>query len=241
MPQLFGFNVKWSSLCAAGVVVVGGLCFCVVKRAAGTSSCASALPKKMIQTKKNKPKQYVIFDFDMCLMRIHMWGTFRNQPIELIPFDPKYVGDEKLLKWLIPTLVDSGIGVGVATFGRRQVVLRAMRMLFGEDQTYFTEHNVSTPADHGVAEGFDSLRDKNIQLQAQAEKFSIKPHDILFFDDDPNNVKQALEVLQVQAVRAAPFTRDTWRMVGEDWTEKCIGKRLVFDPTATNENNGSEQ
>ena len=51
----------------------------------------------------------------------------------------------------------AGVKVAVATFGRQEVVLEAMRTLFGQDQTFFGTHNVSTPKDFGVPEGYGAV------------------------------------------------------------------------------------
>ena len=54
-------------------------------------------------------------------------------------------------------VVLTGFQLAIATFGRRAVVLKAMRYLLGESQPYFSASNVSTPVDHGCNEGFCSL------------------------------------------------------------------------------------
>eukprot|EP00670_Eutreptiella_braarudii_P016271 CAMPEP_0174328724 /NCGR_PEP_ID=MMETSP0810-20121108/15321_1 /TAXON_ID=73025 ORGANISM="Eutreptiella gymnastica-like, Strain CCMP1594" /NCGR_SAMPLE_ID=MMETSP0810 /ASSEMBLY_ACC=CAM_ASM_000659 /LENGTH=220 /DNA_ID=CAMNT_0015442893 /DNA_START=10 /DNA_END=672 /DNA_ORIENTATION=+ len=168
----------------------------------------------------------VIFDFDQCLMKIHMWATFRNTSLKQIQFPEEYFGDPEFLRWLIPALHDKGVKVAVATFGRQEVVLEAMRTLFGQDQTFFGTHNVSTPKDFGVPEG-SSMGSKNNQLQALSKKFSIPLKDILFFDDDSHNIEEAKKI-GVQAQEAMPLTRTIWEDVGEPWTRKMLRQPLRF-------------
>eukprot|EP00906_Rhabdomonas_costata_P003251 RCo004977 len=176
----------------------------------------------------SRRKLCVVFDFDCCLMKIHMWGTFQDLPIANVPMKADFFGDMSFLQWLIPTLHENGVQLAIATFGRRAVVLKAMRFLLGENQRYFTPSNVSTPADHGCNEGWNTLGNKNVQLQALSKKFGVPLSRILFFDDDAKNVEQA-KALGVDANMAAPLTRKVWAGSGRRWCEAKLGRSLTFE------------
>eukprot|EP00667_Euglena_gracilis_P011444 EG_transcript_11689 len=160
-------------------------------------------------------KVAVIFDFDECLMRMHVWGTYRNAPLGAIPVADTMFADLPFLRGLIPALHAAGVVLAIATFGRRDVVLKFLEHALGPPLTYFSQ--ISTPASHAVREGSSALGDKNTQLRALSASLGVQLHDILFFDDSTFNVSQA-DALSVTSVVAAPFCEAVWRECdGEGW------------------------
>eukprot|EP01001_Neometanema_parovale_P010079 NODE_6314_length_858_cov_134.548299_g6081_i0.p1 GENE.NODE_6314_length_858_cov_134.548299_g6081_i0~~NODE_6314_length_858_cov_134.548299_g6081_i0.p1 ORF type:complete len:218 (+),score=43.76 NODE_6314_length_858_cov_134.548299_g6081_i0:38-655(+) len=198
------------------------------KIAAGVCTVISmAALVRYLMTRATRRRGVVAFDFDRCLMNLHMWAKYQNTPIEDVPIHTEFFGDPQFLQWLIPELTNNGVKVCIATFGRKAVVLKALRHLFGQDQQFFNEENVSSPADHGCNEGWNTLGDKNTQLQSLSQKFGVPLSKFLFFDDDRENVKQASKI-GVSSFVAEPLTRDIWKDAGEQWCEENLGRPLVF-------------
>lgn len=136
------------------------------------------------------PRQLFAFDFDMTVARYHMWGTYQNKPVDSIPIADDTFADLAAFRDFVDVVTKLGHHVAIATFGRKEVVNKAMVYAFGDNHDII----ISTPADHGHKEGSSSLGDKNIQLQALAQHFGVTLQQIVFFDDDPNNVKRATAV-----------------------------------------------
>eukprot|EP00668_Euglena_longa_P000266 GGOE01000358.1.p1 GENE.GGOE01000358.1~~GGOE01000358.1.p1 ORF type:complete len:440 (-),score=49.78 GGOE01000358.1:154-1338(-) len=162
-----------------------------------------------------RPRAAVIFDFDECLMRMHVWGKYRNAPLGAIPVVDGMFADLPFLQWLIPALHQAGVVLAIATFGRRDVVTKFLEHALGTPLPYFSQ--ISTPATHSVREGSSALGDKNTQLRALSAELGVELSDILFFDDSAFNVAQA-DTLQVTSVVAAPFCEAVWQQCdGAGW------------------------
>eukprot|EP00997_Jenningsia_sp_PLL12_P008580 NODE_5370_length_582_cov_17.105066_g4657_i0.p2 GENE.NODE_5370_length_582_cov_17.105066_g4657_i0~~NODE_5370_length_582_cov_17.105066_g4657_i0.p2 ORF type:complete len:86 (-),score=21.01 NODE_5370_length_582_cov_17.105066_g4657_i0:15-272(-) len=70
------------------------------------------------------------------------------------------------------------------------------------------------------------LRNKNMQLLALSQKLNVPCRNILYFDDDRNNVAQCAS-LGVTGHLAAPMTRAVWRYAGVPWAAAHLGRPLV--------------
>jgi len=166
----------------------------------------------------DRRKRLVVFDFDQTIAREHMWDKYKNAPIDTVPVDDDIFVDLPAFRTFVDLTLEQGHSVAVATFGRRQVVEKAMRYALGKDHSIV----ISTPADHpkpqdnlefqpssrrfsispsfsplsvllrGMCpEGSALLGDKNRQLASLADKFYVPAAQITFLDDDSHNVEEA--------------------------------------------------
>ena len=90
------------------------------------------------------PRGVAIFDFDCTLTKFHVWGRFRKAPLKEVLIDADTFVDAQAFKEFVAKARRSDLEVAIATFGRRDVVNKALEFALGE------RHNVtiSTPADH---------------------------------------------------------------------------------------------
>merc|ERR1719272_1447915 len=83
----------------------------------------------------------VCFDFDRCLMKSHWWGTHQNNPLAGIDPQPKDFAHDDIGDLLNRLFEMSGVQVAVASFGRHDVIRKAIRSAVGEelaDTVYIT-------------------------------------------------------------------------------------------------------
>jgi hypothetical protein len=133
------------------------------------------------------PSRLLVFDFDKTIARYHVWNKYQNKPLNCIPVSEDMFVDLPAFREFIEFARGLGHQVAIATFGRKDVVNKAITFALGE------QHGVviSTPADHGVPEGNPKLGNKNRQLKALAKTFNVELNQITFLDDDGNNVTEA--------------------------------------------------
>lgn len=131
----------------------------------------------------------LVFDFDCTIARIHVWSTYQMKPLDEIPITDKTFVDVNAFREFVRATTGAGHQVAVATFGRKDVVNKAITYALGNHDII-----ISTPADHGAEEGSASLRNKNTQLNSLAKRFGIEPKKIIFLDDDKNNVTEAAKI-----------------------------------------------
>ena len=151
------------------------------------------------------PRGLAIFDFDCTLTRFHVWGKFRNAPLKEVPIDASTFVDLAAFRAFVSRARGADVEVAIATFGRRDVVDKAMTFALGE------AHGVaiSTPADHAdprfdfgggddddddrprCAEGSDILGDKNTQIDELLQRVGVDVGAASLADDDPHNVAAA--------------------------------------------------
>lgn len=174
----------------------------------------------------NPAKWLVVFDFDKTIMRLHMWGTYQDAPLDAVPSDdPDAFVDLPALREFVNTAREHH-AVAIATFGRRDVADKAMRSVFGE------EHGIviSTPSDHPdpmysdskmaprCPEGSAILGNKNTQLFALAELHQVESDRIILIDDDERNVEGAREAgmmgLHSPDGLSSEILSRAWRLIG---------------------------
>eukprot|EP00936_MAST-01D_sp_MAST-1D-sp1_P001755 g1755.t1 len=78
----------------------------------------SAVPRRPLQ----RP-YLVVWDVDCCLVQVHMWGTHRHKPLCDIPIDDSLFPDAGFFRRLVLALRQAGVGVALATFGRKDVAM----------------------------------------------------------------------------------------------------------------------
>jgi len=153
-------------------------------RGAGSESANIALQEARGDRSDRK---LVVFDFDRTIMKEHMWNKYRDAPIGRIRITDDHFVDLPKFRGLVLSLRRNGHNVAVATFGRRDVVDKALHHALGEP------HNISvrTPADFGHRDGSGRLGDKNTQLAELAKRYNVSAEQIIFLDDDPHNIEAA--------------------------------------------------
>lgn len=129
----------------------------------------------------------MVFDFDCTIAREHLWGTHGNADLDSIPITDDTFVDLPAFRAFVAAARERGHKLAVATFGRREVVEKALCYALGEDHGL----PVSTPADFGCTEGSADLGSKNAQLDLLAAELGVPLARIVLLDDDPNNVRQA--------------------------------------------------
>lgn len=130
-----------------------------------------------------------VFDFDLTIARYHLWGTHQDAPLDRVRIGDRTFVDLVAFKDFVCSQRVLGNEVAIATFGRKDVVNKAITYALGNDHGVV----ISTPADHGQRDG-TSLGNKNAQLASLAERFCVKLAQVTFFDDDDINVQAAKHI-----------------------------------------------
>jgi hypothetical protein len=130
----------------------------------------------------------VVFDFDLCMLRIHSFGQ-RLTPAQVLERNIENdFTDLNLLREFVLSLRNAGLHVAVASFGKAEVIRTYLERAFEEFRCAdgslpFTAENINTPQSVGRVDGFnDKLNGKNIQLDSLATQFGVMKENILFFD-----------------------------------------------------------
>lgn len=131
----------------------------------------------------------VVFDFDRTITWDHLWGKYQDAPIQDIPITDDVFVCLGRFKALVRALQHNEHCVAVATFGRRDVVEKALRHALGHPHGL----SIRTPADFGHRDGSAALGDKNTQLASLAAHFCVAAGQILLVDDDQKNVEAAVK------------------------------------------------
>jgi hypothetical protein len=134
-------------------------------------------------------RRLIVFDFDRTIMKEHMWKKHRDTDLSRIRITDEMFVDIAQFRGFVFALKMRGHNVGVATFGRRDVVDKALHHALGDP------HGVSvrTPADFGYKDGSGILGDKNTHLAALAQRYHVAAHQIILIDDDQKNVEAAAD------------------------------------------------
>ncbi|CAJ1416982.1 unnamed protein product [Effrenium voratum] len=145
------------------------------------------------------PWRLVCLDFDRTIAKEHMWGTYKEAPLDEIPVNEETFVNLALFRWLVRSVRKLSGEVAIASFGRPDVADKAMQFALGENHGIV----ITTPLDYpdpAPAPGTEAgrcpagsswLGDKNTQLAALARRFSVAATDMLLLDDDLHNVEEA--------------------------------------------------
>lgn len=177
-----------------------------------------------------RPKRLFVLDFDCTITREHLWRSYADLGLDMIPIARDTFVDFAALKEFVASVLESGHFVAVATFGRRDVVDKAISYAFGPSHSFA----ISTPADHfdpsfpsvpgkpkpRCAEGSMALGDKNTQLASLATHFGCSASSITFFDDDAHNIKMAAQAGVVAIHTPSGLTADVLRRIRRDYDLK---------------------
>ena len=134
--------------------------------------------------------QAVAWDFDRTVMRIHAFA--RGVKVEEVAARWRDdVADLEFFRAMVLGARQRGMRVGIASFGRRPVVLEYLRHMFADEPGVFTEANVLTPgALPGCHDGMEGKGGKPMLLEllcSTAPAISERAR-VLFFDDDYQNI-----------------------------------------------------
>ena len=119
-----------------------------------------------------------------------MWAKHRNAPLESILITDESFVDLTRFRAFVHSIHEDGHNIAVATFGRRDVVRKAMEFAIGDADRI----KILSPADFGHPDGSGALGDKNTQLAALASMYGVAADQIIFFDDDERNIQKAVKV-----------------------------------------------
>lgn len=145
------------------------------------------------------PWRLLCLDFDRTIAKEHIWGTYKDAPLNQIPVSEETFTDLALFRWLVRAIRKRAGEVVIATFGRADVAGKAMQFALGEDHGVV----ITTPADYpdpapeaGIEaarcpEGSSWLGDKNTQLASLARRFGVAATEMILLDDDLHNVQEA--------------------------------------------------
>lgn len=161
----------------------------------------STFTEAQIQAVVDGGIKLVVWDFDKTIMAIHSIGQ-RITPGAVLGGLRDLNADFTDLPFftrIVRRLVDRGVGVAIASFGRYDVIQAYMDLAFGvvapgggasapldaddpPPPRYFTRDNVSTPSVVGGMDGYVPRAGKTAQLIELAKAAGIEPHQMLFFD-----------------------------------------------------------
>ena len=77
------------------------------------------------------PRGLAIFDFDCTLTKFHVWGRFRKAPLPEVLIDADTFVDLPAFKAFVQKARSQDLEVAIATFGRRDVVNKALEFALG--------------------------------------------------------------------------------------------------------------
>lgn len=141
---------------------------------------------RQLDTLTSAAVRLVVFDFDLCVLRIHSFGA---------KVDPATVASRAAGGTLSDDFVDlpfflsvcrglaqRGVPLAVASFGRYEVIQAYLAHAFGEGLCPFSRDNISTPSTVGSTDGCTVPGGKNLQLEALCARFGVEPRAVLFLD-----------------------------------------------------------
>ena len=144
----------------------------------------------------------VVWDFDMTLLKIHAYGE-GVEPDEVATRWREDVADAELLRAFVSKARASGVGVGIASFGRAEVIEAYLEHIL---PGAFRRQDIVTSGSLGlpdITDGMPVPNGKPLMLELLCERVSPAIEDraaVLFFDDDPENIRDCVR---------AGFTRST--------------------------------
>ena len=144
----------------------------------------------------SRPK-LLVWDFDRTIVGRH---TFSEgvEPEEVASHWRDDILDLTMFRSFVETAKKQGIAVGIASYGRQDIILEYMKQIWPEKPPFDTS-NVITPEALGLPDGSSWPGGKPQMLDKLCERFcpgidfskvENKKH-IIFFDDDSENIDEA--------------------------------------------------
>jgi hypothetical protein len=120
-----------------------------------------------------------------------MFSKYKYAALETIPITDEMFADLQCFRSLAQACRSHGHHMAIVTFGRKEVVQKALVYALGAEQ-----HGISikTPGDFGFRDGSGELGDKNTQLAALAKNLGFSASQIILVDDDQKNIDAAADV-----------------------------------------------
>ena len=144
----------------------------------------------------------VVWDFDMTILKIHAFGE-EVEPHQVKARWSEDVADAELLRAFVNKARELGVGVGIASFGRAEVIGEYLQHIL---PGAFRQQDILTSGSLGLPDITDGMAVPNGKvlmlklLCSRASPAVTDPAAVLFFDDDPENIRDCLR---------AGFTRST--------------------------------
>jgi len=134
----------------------------------------------------------IVWDFDRTILRTHAFG----EGVEVAQVAHRWQSDmcdAALFRAFVETAQAQGVDIGIASYGRRDVIHEYMRHVFAGAETapFGVETNIITPQLLGEPDGTAVPHGKPKMLELLCERASPAISDkgaVLFFDDDPENI-----------------------------------------------------
>lgn len=138
--------------------------------------------------------QLVVWDWDRTVVQCH---TFREciQPEDVVERWKADVYDLALFQHFLRAAQVSGIRVGIASYGRRDVILAYLECIFSVAELSLLAEMIVTPSDFGLPDGTPLPAPGKPKMLAclceRAEPVISDTSTVLFFEDDEVNVDDA--------------------------------------------------
>jgi hypothetical protein len=116
-----------------------------------TTGAACAGKPQPTAAASDAPQFVVCFDFDQCLMKGHWWGKHKNNALDTVNPQPDDFAHDDIGDLFDRLFAIEGVKVAVASFGRQDVIYKAISSVVGDEQA--DEVYITTPGD------FDGYRD----------------------------------------------------------------------------------
>lgn len=132
----------------------------------------------------------VVFDFDLTVLSIHSWGE-RIDEAEVESRDWKDdFEDLELFTRVCRNLVERGVPVAIASFGKREVITKYLDLAFGGDRKkIFPDNCISTPSAVDGTDGVQVAGGKNPQMAKIREELGVASQpaaSVLLFEGKPH-------------------------------------------------------
>merc|ERR1712196_222679 len=86
--------------------------------------------RKDVRDSRNRSRHLFVFDFDRTIASYHLWGTHQNADLDSIVITNNTFVDAQSLSDFVSLQRSQGHDVAIATFGRKDVVNKAMAFVF---------------------------------------------------------------------------------------------------------------
>ena len=167
-------------------------------RAEGTSAdgAADCHTSPLVERWFSARPSLIVWDFDLTVLNTHAFG----EGVEVADVADRYeadVRDIELFRSFVGTARTRSIPVGIASYGRREVILEYMKHIFSGPHALdgpppFDARNVVTPSALQLLDGTSVPNGKPRMLSLLCDRLipqmTVDEARVLFFDDDDANV-----------------------------------------------------
>ena len=153
---------------------------------------ATLLRKIVDRWMSGRPK-LLVWDFDLTILNTHAF----SEGVEVDEVADRWqedIADVELFRAFVSAALAQNATVGIASYGRREVIAEYMRHVFA-DNCPFNGDNIVTPQALGLPDGTSVPAGKPQMLELLCQRATPAGCDrsaVVFFDDDPDNVRDCL-------------------------------------------------